>query len=318
MSTGEVRFVLSKVLDPLKMQDPYCDDFYAIQTAIKKNSEIAAAAAKNNTAPQTPPLHVPLPIWKVAKERLLQQLAASKQDQAERTVAWEKKEHVLGHVTRLDFSRPRQQLSFTAAPTDEEVELDTTGDTPKNCYGTVLWNMRVAVNRGFNALYTVQELHQLLNTPMIASNPEARADILNEVSSALSLLSRSVGILPQVAPSGMEGLEELAAGGSGTGEVVLEGGLVAALLQTIKGKKLISRSMRHLTATQRWALTPVILARTLQTVNAKSADGKHSEEELVEQRLMKVLVQVMMFFFAPSLSVLTPAIVVRPDGVEFV
>ena len=74
-------------------------------------------------------------------------------------------------------------------------------------------------------------------------------------------------------------------------EVVLEGGLVAALLQTIKGKKLISRSMRHLTTTQRWALTPVILARTLQAVNPKSADGKSSEEEVVEQKLMKVLVQ---------------------------
>lgn len=288
MSSGEVRFVLGKVLDPLKMQDPYCDDFYSIQFAIKKNNERAIAAAKNNTVDPTPPMYVPLPIWKVAKERLLQQIAASKLVQSERTVAWEKKEHVLGHTARLDFSRPRQQLNFDATP-EAETEVDPNSENPKCCYGTVLWNMRVAVNRGFNALYTVQELYQLLNTPMIISNPEARADILNEVASALSLLSRSVGILPQAFPTSDH--EESMSGVQASSEVVLEGGLVAALLQTTKGKKLITRSMRHLTTTQRWALTPVILARTLQTVNIKNADGKSSEDELVEQRLMKVLVQ---------------------------
>lgn len=296
MSSGEVRFVLAKVMDPLKMQDPYCDDFYSIQLAIKKNNERAALAAKNNTIDPTPPLHVPLPIWKVTKERLLQQMAASKEEQNERTAVWTKKEKVLGHVTRLDPSHPRQQMAVQTDTDTADDDSTANGEARKATYGTVLWNMRAAVNRGFNALYTVQELYQLLNTPMIVSNPEARADILNEVASALSLLSRSVGILPHVAPASADSLEELAAGGSATpamssSDVVLEGGLVAALLQTIKGKKLITRSMRHLTTTQRWALTPVILARTLQTVNTKGEDGKVTEEETVEQRLMRVLVQ---------------------------
>jgi hypothetical protein len=293
MRRDEVRFVLSKVLDPLKMQDPYSDDFYSIQLAIKKNNENQAAAAKNNFVAPIAFLQVPLPIWQAAKDRILHQLASSKQEQTERTAVWEKKEHVLGHVTRLDPSRPRMQLSFGGAGEGGgAAEEAADGSMPKATYGTVLWNMRAAVSRGFNALYTVQELHQLLNTPMIVSEPKARADILNEVSSALSLLSRSVGILPpHITATAAPGaaVDSLAPASS---EVVLEGGLVAALLQTIKGKKLITRSMRHLTTTQRWALTPVILARTLQAVNAKSADGKSSEEEVVEQRLMKVLVQV--------------------------
>ncbi len=35
-------------------------------------------------------------------------------------------------------------------------ELDGSSGNTKSCYSTVLWNMRLAVNRGFNALYTVQ------------------------------------------------------------------------------------------------------------------------------------------------------------------
>ncbi len=73
---------------------------------------------------------------------------------------------------------------------------------------------------------------------------------MNEVADALALLSRSVGILRHVIPASAEDSEFGARRSSG--DVLLEGGLVAALLQTIKGKKLIARSMRHLTTEQRY------------------------------------------------------------------
>jgi hypothetical protein len=70
---------------------------------------------------------------------------------------------------------------------------------------------------------------------MIAADPYVRAEILNEAKQALDLLTRSVGIKSK----------------STNGDIMIDGGLVAALLQTAKGKKLISRTFRLLESDQR-------------------------------------------------------------------
>ena len=81
-------------------------------------------------------------------------------------------------------------------------------------------------------------------SPLIAEDPAARNEILLQIDRAVSLLSQSVGIRP--APEG------LLRGSSGSGsEISLEGGLVAAILQTAKGKKLMSRSINLLVPEQR-------------------------------------------------------------------
>ena len=92
---------------------------------------------------------------------------------------------------------------------------------------------------------TMQELNHLLLSPMVLQDPYARDQILLQIDSAVSLLSQSVGI--RATPDGVH----RGSGGLGTGtgagsEIALEGGLVAAILQTAKGKKLISRSINLL------------------------------------------------------------------------
>jgi len=157
---------------------------------------------------------------------------------------------VLGHLERSDASRPRPQLSVPSihdidpddADLDSEGDGDGDGDVGASSFripfATRLWGMRVAVQRGYEALYTVQELQHLLNTPMIAANDQIRAEILTDMHSAIKLLSQSVGIKPASARDQDQGL--------GAPVVALEGGLVAAILQTAKGKKLMSRSIKLL------------------------------------------------------------------------
>lgn len=88
----------------------------------------------------------------------------------------------------------------------------------------------------------------MLLSPLLANDPYAKEEILLQINRAVSLLSQSVGIRP--APEG----SIRGTGGPGLGsEITLEGGLVAAILQTAKGKKLMSRSINLLIPEQRWA-----------------------------------------------------------------
>jgi hypothetical protein len=130
--------------------------------------------------------------------------------------------------------------------------------------------MRAAVLRGYEALSTVQELTHLLRSGTAAQDPYARSEILYDMDRALNLLSQSVGIrLPTT------GTLTTSQGGAMQGpepDVQLEGGLVATLMQSAKGRKLLSRSMNLLPPNQRWALIPVILARVLQSDPAEQND----------------------------------------------
>ena len=83
-------------------------------------------------------------------------------------------------------------------------------------------------------------------SPLIANNPLARDEILQQIDRAVSLLSQSVGIRP--APEGLSNRGQNPGFGP---EILLEGGLVAAILQTAKGKKLMSRSINLLIPEQR-------------------------------------------------------------------
>ena len=85
----------------------------------------------------------------------------------------------------------------------------------------------------------------MLLSPLIVGNPPARGEILQQIDRAVSLLSQSVGIRPA-----HEGLLRTQGPGSQP-EISLEGGLVAAILQTAKGKKLMSRSINLLIPEQR-------------------------------------------------------------------
>ena len=91
-----------------------------------------------------------------------------------------------------------------------------------------------------------------------------------DMDKAIKLLSSSVGIKPAT---------------EGSSEIILEGGLVAAILQTAKGKKLMSRTIELLQPEKRWALIPVILARVLQS----DPDNQSVEDKEVEQRLMRTV-----------------------------
>ena len=116
------RFVISRILQPLDTEDPYADDYYYIQSQIKKNKkqqEIAAEEAKTQSQSQgqnmgqvpggsgvplpLPDLIVPLPTWKDAKEKLKMKVINSKMNITNRSKKWTVKEKTLGVQTRGMF-----------------------------------------------------------------------------------------------------------------------------------------------------------------------------------------------------------------------
>lgn len=93
-----------------------------------------------------------------------------------------------------------------------------------------LWNVRLAIQRGFEALFAVHELDQLQS----ATNPHspAYAEVSAELHRAARLLAMSLGIkTPDVVLPDM----------SGEHAVQTDVGLVIAILQMLKGKKLMYR-----------------------------------------------------------------------------
>ena len=151
MSTSDVRFVISKVLQPLETMDPYADDFYFLQVtstepftqsnaflfsyfpgtfsqySIKKNAKDREKAL-NESKPAPRPINVPLPTWKETKERIAAQINQSRSALKEKTREWEAKEGVLGHRLRSEISRPKELLSLPAL---SDLDFDINEDDGK-------------------------------------------------------------------------------------------------------------------------------------------------------------------------------------------
>lgn len=126
MTASDVKFVVSKVLQPLETPDPYADDYYYLQTGIKSNNKLRDAAINSNE--ELPPLiFVPLPTWKDTKERLRKQLEEARGVQYNRSRKWEEKEKVLGHTQKSDISRPKELLSVPSMHDLEDIEYDELG-----------------------------------------------------------------------------------------------------------------------------------------------------------------------------------------------
>ena len=152
-----------------------------------------------------------------------------------------------------------------------------------------------------------QELQHLLSSPLIGPNPAASAEIQREIGNAVALLSQSIGIRsgPTVVSAAAARSEGARGAVLGTGgDFSLDGGHVGAILQTNIGKKLISRSLKLLSPPHRWALLPVILAKTLlaqsyspdSSCNPTAATAAQ-EARAVEQRLLRTIIEFLQYSY---------------------
>lgn len=291
MTPSDVKFVVGKTLLAVDPVDQYSEDYYYIQVSLKrqqskiqKHMEELKDHAIDNSKPLPAPLpfvyQPPLPMWTETKQRILNQINQSKKSLYDKTKIWESKEQVLGHTQRSDASKPRAVLSVPTVwePADDEEGGDDPSGGFKEMFASRLWSMRQAVQRGYSALGTVQELELLLQQPVIASNHLLRAEVVLHIQKALICLSQSLGIRGGQIESGLGFVETASAEGFS-----LDGALVAALLQTVKGKRLVSRSLNLLPPEQRWLLVPVIIARILQS----QPNQQTPEEITIEKSLLK-------------------------------
>lgn len=296
--------MINKVLQPLETQDPYADDFYFIQYTIKKNAAEREKALQEQR--QTPaPVKVPLPTWKDTKERIKRQLLQSRTAFHMKVKEWEEKEQVLGHRIRSDVSRPRELLSLPSGMQDlEYFDLNDEDDLVewKAPFTSRLWSTRLAVQQGYEALYTVQELQYLLTSPLIQANPQAIEEIKQEIDIAVQVLSQSLGIRT---------IENESFLGMSTGaSIQLDGRHIAAILQTTMGKKLLTRGLKLLSPQHRWTLIPIVLARILMTIATSAAPSSSSaaagavggvntsnEALEVEKKLLRTMIEYLQFTF---------------------
>jgi hypothetical protein len=311
MSPGEVRYVASRVLQPLETIDSYADDFYNIQFKLRKNRKEREAAAREGMEAPAPPA-VPVPTWKETKERIKLQMETTRRNFTAKVKVWEEKEQVLGHRIRAEVSKPKELLSI---PNLNDLELDLI-DNPdsdnillstewKSPFNSRLWSTRAAVQQGYEALFTVQELQQLAQFPTVAQNQSAMEEIKREIESAINLLSQSLGIrtLTHVSPhhfgnggSVTNGTSVHSSSGrdlsilGNASEYSLDGRHVSAILQTAIGKKLLIRGIKFLSPQHRWALIPVILARILlpsstpaTVASAAAGDNKATASSILQE-----------------------------------
>lgn len=100
-------------------------------------------------------------------------------------------------------------------------------------------------------------------------------EVLAEMDRAVRLLCLAIGINSVTLANGVT-------------EILLDGALLSALVQTSKGKKLLAKSISFLNPAQRWAIIPVILSKVLLIDPATQA----ADDCLVEQRLIALIVEV--------------------------
>lgn len=121
-------------------------------------------------------------------------MEATRQSFHKSSKEWEEREKVLGHCVRADITKPKELLSIPSIH-DMEFDYDDDDDVDNNegieyktPFSSRLWNIRVAVQRGFLSLYTVQELTQILSSPVITSN---------EISKGKKLSCELCYVMPQ-------------------------------------------------------------------------------------------------------------------------
>ncbi len=161
-----------------------------------------------------------------------------------------------------------------------------------------MWATRLAVQQGFEALYTVQELQHLMSSPVVASNSLAVEEIRHEMDEAIALLSQALGIRHSLA--GLQIGHEFS----------LDGRHIAAILQTTMGKKLLARVLKLLAPNHRWTLVPVVLARIMVSnpttgVAVSSSSGSSSssnstagqENILLERKLLKTIIEFLQYSY---------------------
>ena len=110
MTSSDIKFVITKVMQPLETNDPYSADYYYLQKNYKKNVSVREEAMSTG-APVPAPIYLPFPAWMDTKNRIAMQLEENRKVVTERSRQWEEKEQVLGHMQRTDISRPKELLS---------------------------------------------------------------------------------------------------------------------------------------------------------------------------------------------------------------
>lgn len=181
MRTGDIKFVVSRILHPLETMDPYFDDYYYLQYILHKTKQSHLNAMYNGLPPPAPIYsHIPTPLWKDTKERVLKELQESKVKLANKTNQFDDEgeenttdkiieEKPLGLIVKSDIFKPREMISMSAlksAPAGagaSDGDEDDYGDSvtmtttaAKVPFQSKLWGVRAAVQRGFEALFTVQ------------------------------------------------------------------------------------------------------------------------------------------------------------------
>ena len=81
-----------------------------------------------------------------------------------------------------------ERVNLTGGSGEAKTKASSEESPFKVPYTSILWTMREAVQKGYEALYTVQELHHLLSVPAVTANTADYEEINNDLHGALQML----------------------------------------------------------------------------------------------------------------------------------
>jgi hypothetical protein len=238
-------------------------------------------------------LHIYIYIYIDFKIRIKNTIENNKNKLNNKSLQWVNENQVLGQLKRTDANTPKELLSvptltsisrkeYGESESDSNSNSNITGNNNNNDnndnnndalpFTSRLWQMRSLVQKGYEALGTVQELNHLLRSSNIVNDPYARSEILYEVDLAIANLAASVGIInnnndgngngngnqgpPSAVGDNNSNNSSNSNDSNDINDTKLDPAIVAIILQSSKGKKLMSRSFSLLQPQQRWALLP--------------------------------------------------------------
>jgi hypothetical protein len=208
MPPRDLTYVITAMMRPLQMSDPYNEDHYFHNFRESETMKIAAQLS----LPMPPQLQhmTPLPAMYKQKQAIAKKEAKFRDNVEKRASKWEEETKSLGHTVKSNTARPRALLAVAAVLSQQHDETLSEEDGKR----ADLWSARTLIDQGFAALLTLMELQRVVQDGRV---DERKKEIVKQkdVRRNIHRLETCFGIIKdrkEVAVQNAQEAEEEAAG----------------------------------------------------------------------------------------------------------
>mmetsp|Transcript_15489 Transcript_15489/g.22083 ORF Transcript_15489/g.22083 Transcript_15489/m.22083 type:complete len:797 (+) Transcript_15489:101-2491(+) len=292
MSSRELYTVIFAMMRPLlsfsSVLDAYNADYYRWSYEDRKSRNLLFLGGA--TASST---NLPKPVWKETKIKAHKMEVIFRESVEKRATDWSKDKNILGKVVKNNVKRPRALLATTtlSSSSSTNLELSNGFQTVQEHYSEedrqrmMLWEARVAIDKGYIAYLNLVELRRLLqssNGANFASEEfSGREELLGDVEENVRKLNLAFGV----------NNEEHGPEQSDTKDLIVDGKALSKSLALPKGRMLLSRVIDEGVLPHSSACC--VLPKAIQIIFESSENSRRNEENTApppgEDRLLRSL-----------------------------